>query len=127
MQQSFKEKFVKYLTEGIPVHIPEDEVFIFYRELKDFIDKADNKFMAFYEEGENKLTISDISKDYLYVSYEDDKIIFRQPLHGNILESQENILISGQAFLGVVIFIESITPSEDSNFISEKHNDQWKF
>ena len=127
MQQSFKEKFVKYLTEGIPVHIPEDEVFIFYRELKDFIDKADNKFMAFYEEGENKLTISDISKDYLYVSYEDDKIIFRQPLHANILESQENILISGQAFLGVVIFIESITPSEDSNFISEKHNDQWKF
>ena len=123
----FKEKFVKYLTEGIPVHIPEDEVFIFYRELKDFIDKADNKFMAFYEEGENKLTISDISKDYLYVSYEDDKIIFRQPLHGNILESQENILIAGQAFLGVVIFIESITPSEDSNFISEKHNDQWKF
>ena len=104
---SFKEKFVKYLTEGIPVHIPEDEVFIFYRELKDFIDKADNKFMAFYEEGENKLTISDISKDYLYVSYEDDKIIFRQPLHANILESQENILISGQAFLGVVIFIES--------------------
>ena len=127
MQQSFKEKFVKYLTEGIPVHIPEDEVFIFYRELKDFIDKADNKFMAFYEEGENKLTISDISKDYLYVSYEDDKIIFRQPLHANILESQENILIAGQAFLGVVIFIESITPSEDSNFISEKHNDQWKF
>lgn len=127
MQQSFKEKFVKYLTDGIPVHIPEDEVFIFYRELKDFIDKADNKFMAFYEEGENKLTISDISKDYLYVSYEDDKIIFRQPLHGNILESQENILIAGQAFLGVVIFIESITPSEDSNFISEKHNDQWKF
>ena len=123
----FKEKFVKYLTEGIPVHIPEDEVFIFYRELKDFIDKADNKFMAFYEEGENKLTISDISKDYLYVSYEDDKIIFRQPLHANILESQENILIAGQAFLGVVIFIESITPSEDSNFISEKHNDQWKF
>mgnify|MGYP003638344359 FL=1 len=127
MQQSFKEKFVKYLTDGIPVHIPEDEVFIFYRELKDFIDKADNKFMAFYEEGENKLTISDISKDYLYVSYEDDKIIFRQPLHANILESQENILIAGQAFLGVVIFIESITPSEDSNFISEKHNDQWKF
>ena len=127
MQQSFKEKFVKYLTEGIPVHIPEDEVFIFYRELKDFIDKADNKFMAFYEEGENKLTISDISKDYLYVSYEDDKIIFRQPLHANILESQENIMIAGQAFLGVVIFIESITPSEDSNFISEKHNDQWKF
>ena len=127
MQQSFKEKFVKYLTGGIPVHIPEDEVFIFYRELKDFIDKADNKFMAFYEEGENKLTISDISKDYLYVSYEDDKIIFRQPLHANILESQENILIAGQAFLGVVIFIESITPSEDSNFISEKHNDQWKF
>jgi len=123
----FKEKFVKYLTEGIPVHIPEDEVFIFYRELKDFIDNADNKFMAFYEEGENKLTISDISKDYLYVSYEDDKIIFRQPLHANILESQENILIAGQAFLGVVIFIESITPSEDSNFISEKHNDQWKF
>tara|TARA_R110001599_G_scaffold3741_1_gene20537 strand:+ start:56 stop:439 length:384 start_codon:yes stop_codon:yes gene_type:complete len=127
VQQSFKEKFVKYLTDGIPVHIPEDEVFIFYRELKDFIDKADNKFMAFYEEGENKLTISDISKDYLYVSYEDDKIIFRQPLHANILESQENILIAGQAFLGVVIFIESITPSEDSNFISEKHNDQWKF
>mgnify|MGYP003649902328 FL=1 len=123
----FKEKFVKYLTEGIPVHIPEDEVFIFYRELKDFIDKTDNKFMAFYEEGENKLTISDISKDYLYVSYEDDKIIFRQPLHANILESQENILIAGQAFLGVVIFIESITPSEDSNFISAKHNDQWKF
>ena len=108
---SFKEKFVKYLTDGIPVHIPEDEVFIFYRELKDFIDNADNKFMAFYEEGENKLTISDISKDYLYVSYEDDKIIF----------------IAGQAFLGVVIFIESITPSEDSNFISAKHNDQWKF
>ena len=124
---SFKEKFVKYLTDGIPVHIPEDEVFIFYRELKDFIDNADNKFMAFYEEGENKLTISDISKDYLYVSYEDDKIIFRQPPHANILESQENILIAGQAFLGVVIFIESITPSEDSNFISEKHNDQWKF
>ena len=127
MQQSFKEKFVKYLTDGIPVHIPEDEVFIFYRELKDFIDNTDNKFVAFYEEGENKLTISDISKDYLHVNYEDDKIIFRQPPHANILESQENMLIAGQAFLGVVIFIESITPSEDSNFISEKHNDQWKF
>ena len=127
MQQSFKEKFIKYLTDGIPVHIPEDEVFIFYRELKDFIDNADNNFMAFYEEGENNLTISDISRDYLHISYEDDKIIFKQPPYVNILESQENILIVGQAFLGVVIFIESITPSEDSNFISEKHNDQWKF
>jgi hypothetical protein len=127
VQQSFKEKFVKYLTDGIPVHIPEDEVFIFYRELKDFIDNADNNFMAFYEEGENNLTISDISRDYLHISYEDDKIIFKQPPYVNILESQENILIVGQAFLGVVIFIESITPSEDSNFISEKHNDQWKF
>ena len=127
MQQSFKEKFVKYLTDGIPVHIPEDEVFIFYRELKDFIDNTDNNFMAFYEEGDNKLTISDILKDYLHVSYEDDKIIFKQPPYTNMLDSQESTLITGQAFLGVVIFIESIIPSEDSNFISEKHNDQWKF
>ena len=124
---SFKEKFVKYLTEGIPVHIADDEVHLFYKTLKEFIDNADNQFMAFYSKGDDEVTISDIKKDYLRVSYEKDNVIFKQPRYSTIQESQESITITGQAFLGVLVFIESMSPSEDSNFISEKYNDQWKF
>ena len=123
----FREKFIKYLTEGIPVHIADDEVHLFYKSLKEFIDNADNQFMAFYSKGDDEVTISDIKKDYLRVSYEKDNVIFKQPQYGTIQESQESIMITGQAFLGVLVFIESMSPSEDSNFISENHNDQWKF
>jgi hypothetical protein len=123
----FREKFIKYLTEGIPVHIADDEVHLFYKSLKEFIDNADNQFMAFYSEGNDEVTISDIKKDYLRVSYEKDNVIFKQPRYSTIQESQESITITGQAFLGVLVFIESMSPSEDSNFISEKYNDQWKF
>ena len=124
---SFKEKFVKYLTEGIPVHINKDEVHLFYKSLKDFVNDADNNFMAFYLDGDDEVVISDLTKDYLRVNYENDKIVFRQPALGDIKESTTSIFATGQAFLGVLIFIESIAPSEDSSFISEKYNDQWKF
>tara|TARA_R110001592_G_scaffold270776_5_gene537217 strand:+ start:519 stop:899 length:381 start_codon:yes stop_codon:yes gene_type:complete len=124
----FREKFIKYLTDGIPVHIPEDEVFLFYNALKDFIDNADNQFMAFYSDGDEELMISDIGKDYLRVSYDNEKIVFRQPLQDDVhQESQGNLLITGQAFLGVVMFIETISPSEDSNFIESIRHDTRKF
>ena len=124
---TFKDKFVKYLTEGIPVHIPDDEVTLFYSALKDFIDNADNPFMAFYNDGDKEVVISDLIKDYLRVSYKDDKIIFRQPEFGDIKESPTNIFVTGQAFLGVLIFIESISPSEDSSFIDTINHDLRKF
>ena len=123
----FREKFIKYLTDGIPVHIPEDEVFLFYNALKDFIENADNQFMSFYSDDDKELMISDIGKDYLRVSYENEKIVFRQPIPCDVQESQGNMLITGQAFLGVVMFIESISPSEDSNFIESIRHDTRKF
>jgi len=140
----FREKFIKYLTDGIPVHIPEDEVFLFYNALKDFIDNADNQFMAFYSDGDAELMISDIGKDYLRVRYENEKIVFRQPIQDDVskfevyvkqheklakanFEAEGNILMAGQAFLGVVMFIESISPSEDSNFIESIRHDTRKF
>ena len=123
----FKEKFVKYLTDGIPIHIPDDEVFIFYKELKNFINKADNDFIGFYETGDEEVVISDISQDYLRISYSDNKIIFKQPAFSSIKDSVHNLFMAGQAFLGVIVFIESLSPSEDSTFIETINNDIRQF
>tara|TARA_R110001583_G_scaffold162507_1_gene314726 strand:+ start:274 stop:645 length:372 start_codon:yes stop_codon:yes gene_type:complete len=122
---SVKEKFVNYLTEGMPIHIPDDEVVLFYKSLKSFIDDANNDFMAFYLEGDEDLIISDINHDYLRVCYEDDKIIFKHAQPGSLEETPDQLLIAGQAFLGVLVFIESIVPSEDAVFIESRRYDKW--
>jgi len=123
---SFSKKFVKYLTEGMPIHIPEDEVFLFYNALKEFFNTANNAFVAFYEDGDEALIISDDDKDYLKVIYSDDNISFRHATPDSILDSPAEIIIAGQAFLGVIIFIERLSPSEDTELILRSQNDRWK-
>jgi len=121
----FREKFVKYLTEGMSIHIPEDEVFLFYNALEDFINTADNKFIAFYDINDESLVISDIDKDYLRIRYQADKIIFQHADPASMLDTHVDLIIAGQAFLGVIIFIEQLSPSEDTQFILQRQNDQW--
>jgi hypothetical protein len=127
MHASFKEKFVDYLTNGLPIHIPDDEVTIFYKVLSDFIEKADNEFEGYYLKEDGYVLIADKYTDYLKVSYKDNKIIFQ---HANSVEyktfDSDTMLQMGLAFIGVLVFIESMTPSTDSNNIAPKHYDQWR-
>mgnify|MGYP003650452268 CR=1 FL=1 len=127
MEQTFKAKFVEYLTNGLPIHISDDEVCTFYNILADFIDNADNEFMGLHLKEEECVLISDQYTDYLKVSYEDNKIIFQ---HANpksyLIHDSDLMLKVGMAFIGVLIFIESNAPSSDKNNISRKHYDQWR-
>lgn len=127
MQQSFKEKFVEYLTNGLPIHIPDDEVLTFYSVLADFIDKSDNEFEGYYLKEDGYVLISDKYTDFLKVNYKDNKIIFKHA-NPNAYQSfdSESILKMGLAFMGVIVFIESMTPSTDSNNIARNHYDQWR-
>lgn len=127
MNQSFKQKFVSYLTDGLPIHIPDDEVLTFYAVLADFIDKSDNEFEGYYLKEDGYVLISDSYTDFLKVSYKDNKIIFQ---HANPKAYQnfdpESILKMGLAFMGVLVFVENMAPSKDSNNIAQKHYDQWR-
>lgn len=122
-----QQKFVKYLTEGIDIHIAEDEIEIFYKEVTDFINKADNQFEAYYMKLDEYVLISDKYTDYIKFSYSNNKIIFK---HANNTEAafqdSDFVLNMGLSFLGILIFIESLSPSEDSLVISRKHYDQWR-
>jgi len=127
MQKTFQEKFVEYLTNGLPIHIPDDEVRTFYKVLSDFIDNADNEFEGYYLKEDGYVLIADKYTDYLKVSYKDNKVIFQ---HANPEDyrnfDSDSMLQMGLAFIGVLIFIESMTPSDDSNNIAPKHYDQWR-
>ncbi len=121
MQQSFQEKFIEYLTNGLPIHIPDDEVRTFYNVLSDFIDNADNEFEGYYLKEDGYVLIADKYTDYLKVSYKDNKIIFQ---HANSQDyrsfDSNSILQMGLAFMGVLIFVENMTPSNDYKNISPK-------
>ncbi len=122
-----REKIIKYLTEGIDIHIPEDEVQTFYDLVTKYINEADNEFEAFFFPSEEYVLISDKYTDYLKCTYENNKIIF---LHANsdneFYRDPEFTLKAGLAFIGVLLFIESFAPSSDSAYISQKHYDQWR-
>ena len=122
-----QQKFVKYLTEGIEVHIPDDEVQVFYKTITDFINEAHNDFEAYYLDNDGHVLICDKYIDYIKFCYENNRIIFKHVHASNeSYHDSDFVLNMGLAFLGVVIFIESIAPSEDSLIISRKHHDQWR-
>ena len=123
-----QQKFIKYLTDGIDVHIPEDEVDIFYKTITDFINESHNDFEAYYFDKEEYVLISDKYSDYIKFSYSNNKIVFRHVSVNNLNDYHDSdfTLNMGLAFLGVIIFIESMAPSEDSLIISPKHYDQWR-
>lgn len=125
--KSFKAKFTKYLTEGIPVHISEDEVFLFYEALDSFINEASNSFESYYLKGDDSLTICDKYAEYLNVSYEASKIVFRLPTSGTPipLMTNDDHQLLGEAFLGVLLFVENLAPSGDLKVISEDYLDKW--
>lgn len=116
------------MTDGIPVEIPPEDRETFYVELDKFINLANNDFESFYNKSMERVSIYDKFFDYLNVSYQDSRIIFTTS--GEIddsvsqvdREAQKKI---GEAFLGVVLFVESIAPSEDSNLIPRKYHDSW--
>ena len=124
----FRTKFVSYLANGIPVSIADDEIPLFYKALSNYINDAKNDFMAFYGLGDDCVVLSDRQDDYLRVSYEKDKIEFFTI--ANQINTQDDPLSYqkklGEAFLGVVLFVESMSPSEDSLFIPEAFHDKWK-
>ena len=122
-----QQKFVKYLSEGIDIHIDDDEVDIFYKTITDFINQAHNNFEAYYFDQDEYVLICDKYTEYIKVSYVNDKIIFKHANNNNELFYDSDFALNmGLAFLGVIIFIESLSPTEDSLVISPKHYDQWR-
>jgi len=125
--KNFKRKFTKYLSSGIPIHIPEEEVFLFYEELDKFVNLSPNSFESYYLKGDDSLTICDAYSEYLNVSYEDSKIIFRIPRRSTPipLMTPDDHRLLGETFLGVMIFIEKHAPSGDLKVIDEAYFDKW--
>ena len=125
MQRDFRQKFITYLTEGIDIHIPDDEVYMFYEHLGNFINNADNSFDSFYSMGEDQLAICDSYMTYLLVKYANNKIQFRKT-SDLISKDPRSILRGAQAFVGVLLFIESLSPTIDGDIIPEAYHDQWR-
>ena len=127
MHSAFRSKFVEYLANGIPVQISNEDKPVFYKELANFINKANNDFESFYSERGEELFISDSTIDYLTVSYEDSKIIFRTTSQTSKFKLSDPYIKHrlGEAFIGVVLFVESIAPSSDSGQIPREYHDQW--
>lgn len=127
MKNISRQKFVNYLSEGIPTLIPEDEVVLFYESLSSFINNAPNGYDAFYEKGDNFLVVSEGWDSHLKILYDNNLIQFRHPGLSKSVRtlSEKNVRKMGEAFVGVLIFLESINPTIDSTLIEEKHYDQW--
>ena len=128
MNLLFRKKFVQYLANGIPVEISEEDIPIFYKRLDEFINTANNGFESFYIKDEERLFISDKMYDYLTVSYEDSKIVFRTTEQTSIPALLNEHMIRkkmAEAFIGVILFVETIAPSEDSNIIDRIYRDKW--
>ena len=128
MNLLFRKKFVQYLANGIPVEISEEDIPIFYKRLDEFINTANNEFESFYIKDEERLFISDKMYDYLTVSYEDSKIVFRTTEQTSIPALLNEHMIRkkmAEAFIGVILFVETIAPSEDSNIIDRIYRDKW--
>ena len=123
----FRERFVKYLSRGIPVHIPDDEVFLFFEKLDQFVNKAGNSFESIYRKGEDELVICSGSSEYIRVSYENNHVIFKTTLltSNPTKMNQEDVRRMGESFMGVVLFLESVSPTEDSKDIPREFHDQW--
>ena len=129
MHADFRSRFIEYLTDGMPIKIADDETPIFYQELDKFINTADNDFESSYLKDSEVLSISDKFIDYLTVKYEDSKIVFRTTEHTSLpalLIDPETRQRMAEAFIGVLLFVEGISPSEDSKIIPEVYSDKWK-
>ena len=111
----------------MPVHIEESEVFMFYEELDKFINEAPNDYQSLYLKGDDNLTICDKFTDYLNVSYEKSKIVFRLSTSSPEVAfmDEDYRLRIGESFLGVLLFVENMAPSDDIKIISEKYLDKW--
>ena len=124
---NFRDKFVDYLTSGIPVSIASDEVSLFYQQLSESVNDAPNDISALYLKNDDSILLSDNYIDYLRVSFKDDRIIFKTTeftKHQNMLDAPSAKKM-GEAFLGVVFFVESISPSTDSDIIPREYHDKW--
>ena len=126
-QEISKQKFVHYLTEGIDIHIPPDEVSTFYDLIENFINEADNHFEAYYINDDEKVLICDKYFDYLKFKYENNKIVFENAQKGaETYLDEDHVLNIGLAFVGVLIFIEQFAPSPDGSCIFPEHYDKWR-
>ena len=127
MHKSFRDKFASYLTNGLPVKIENEELPDFYKALDTFVNKSDSDFSSFYIPSDNKLAICDKYIDYLTVSYEDEMLVFRTTDQTSNLRQMDEMTRKklGEAFLGVVLFVESLSPSEDLHLISRSYSDKW--
>lgn len=127
MHRSFRDKFASYLTNGLPVKIENEELPDFYKALDKFVNKSDSDFSSFYIPSDNKIAICDKYIDYLTVSYEDEMLVFRTTDQTSNLRQMDEMTRKklGEAFLGVVLFVESLSPSEDLHLISRSYSDKW--
>ena len=111
------------MSEGIPVLISEEDQPIFYEKLDTYINSAPNDFESFYIKGKNELAISDKYIDYLTVTYEDSKLVFKTTEHTNspVMKLDKDVQQKmGLAFLGVFLFVEKLSPSGDmASLLSE--------
>ena len=107
--------------------IASDEVSLFYQQLSEFVNDAPNDISALYLKNDDSILLSDNYIDYLRVSFKDDRIIFKTTeftKHQNMLDAPSAKKM-GEAFLGVVFFVESISPSTDSDIIPREYHDKW--
>ncbi len=122
-----RNKFVKYLTEGIDIHIPEDEVQIFYEMITQFINESNNDFEGIFLKDEENVLIADKYFDYIKFKYSENKIMFEHahPSDSHYVDP-EFVLNMGLAFVGVMVFIEKFAPSGDVAYIFPQHYDYWR-
>lgn len=127
LKEIFRNRFIDYMTNGMPVHIEDSEVFIFYEELDRFINEAPNDFQSYYLKGEDNLTVCDKFTEYLNVSYEESKLVFKLPpgTAGVTFMEGDHKQLVGEAFLGILLFVEKHAPSDDIKVISEGYLDKW--
>tara|TARA_Y100000593_G_C4296676_1_gene331036 strand:- start:1652 stop:2038 length:387 start_codon:yes stop_codon:yes gene_type:complete len=125
---SFKQKFIEYLSNGMPVHIPDDEVSLFYKELSKSINNSSKQdFKSTYLKIDDCVVISDKFIDYLKVSYINNKVIFRTTDHtkDQFRVNREVARKMGEAFLIVYSFIEKALMKESSNQHNGSSSDNW--
>ena len=119
-----KELFINFLANGIPVHIKDEEVELFYKSLEKFVNEADNEYYGLYTQLSESVLLSDNFNDYLIVTYSEDKVICKiadsrfKDIKSLDIETRR---IIGDLFLGVFVYIEGMTSSDTP----EVKNESW--
>ena len=120
-----KQKFVKYMVEGVPAILASDEVELFYDHLTDYVNQCDNSFSCFPDKKSKSVTIGDEANEYLRVLYEDEKIVFERVDGYFKGEPEEYFIKMGQAWLGVMFFLETVSPTGELESVPKVYHDQW--